>query len=79
VGLFFGSGVLSTPMNTQWGDFHLQGPLLLIPLVPMPASGVLALPATLPVSPPAPYDLPMQALIGLDPDSLTNVFVLNVR
>lgn len=79
VGLFFGSGVLSAPINTKWGDFLLQGPLLLIPLVPVPATGVLALPATLPVSLPAPYDLPMQALIGLDPDSLTNLFVLNVR
>ncbi|MHC4945332.1 MAG: hypothetical protein ACYTG7_20140 [Planctomycetota bacterium] len=30
-------------------------------------------------TPPAPYDLPMQALIGLDPDSLTNLWVLEVR
>ena len=28
---------------------------------------------------PAPYDLYLQALIGLDPDSLSNLFVLEVR
>jgi hypothetical protein len=33
----------------------------------------------IPPSPQAPFDLPMQALIGLDPDSLTNLFVLEVR
>jgi hypothetical protein len=33
----------------------------------------------IPSTPPAPYDIPMQALIGLDPDSLTNLEVLEVR
>jgi hypothetical protein len=33
----------------------------------------------IPLSPPAPYDLPMQALIGLNSDSLTNLEVLKVR
>jgi hypothetical protein len=47
--------------------------------VPIPGDGVLVLPATIPATPPAPYDLPMQALIGLNPDSLTNLFVLEVR
>jgi hypothetical protein len=64
---------------TVWGEFHLQAPWFLIPLVPIPANGVLVLPATIPGTPPAPYDLPMQALIGLDPDSLTNLYVLEVR
>jgi hypothetical protein len=79
VGLFFGSGVLDPPVTTIWGNFHLQAPWLLIPLIPIPGNGVLALPATIPATPPAPYDLPMQALIGLNPDSLTNLFVLDVR
>jgi hypothetical protein len=79
VGLFLGSGLLDPPNPTAWGLFHLQAPWLLIPLVPMPASGILTLPASIPASPAAPYDLPMQALIGLDPDSLTNPCVLQVR
>jgi hypothetical protein len=79
VGLFFGTGVLLSPVNTMWGAFHLQGPLLLFPLVPIPGTGVLELPATLPVTPPAPYDIPMQALIGLNADSLSNLHVMNVR
>jgi hypothetical protein len=79
VGLFIGSGVLEPPLPTMWGKFYLQPPFFPIPLVPIPGDGVLALPAVIPSAPPAPYDLPMQALIGLDPDSLTNLFVLEVR
>ncbi|MHC4942115.1 MAG: right-handed parallel beta-helix repeat-containing protein [Planctomycetota bacterium] len=79
VALFFGSGVLDPPLPTAWGNFHLKTPWRMLPLVPIPGSGVLVLPATIPATPPAPYDLPMQALIGLDPDSLTNLFVLEVR
>jgi hypothetical protein len=79
VGLFFGSGVLDPPVPTMWGNFYLQAPWLMFPLVPIPSNGVLVLPAMIPATPPAPYDLPMQALIGLDPDSLSNLFVLEVR
>ncbi|MHC4946319.1 MAG: hypothetical protein ACYTG7_25170, partial [Planctomycetota bacterium] len=79
-GLFLGSGVLDPPLPTTWGNFHLQAPWLLIPLVPIPGDGVLVLPATIPTTPPAPYDLPMQALIGLEPDSLTNLYgILDAR
>jgi hypothetical protein len=79
VGMFLGSGILDPPVPTAWGSFHLQAPWLLIPLVPIPGDGVLVLPATIPATPPAPYDLPMQALIGLNPDSLSNLYVLEVR
>ncbi|MHC4945032.1 MAG: right-handed parallel beta-helix repeat-containing protein, partial [Planctomycetota bacterium] len=79
VGLFLGSGVLDPPVPTAWGNFYLQAPWFLIPLVPIPANGVLVLPATIPGTPPAPYDLPMQALIGLEADSLSNLCVLEVR
>jgi hypothetical protein len=79
VGLFLGSCVLDPPLPTIWGNYHLQAPWLLIPLIPIPGNGILALPATIPATPPAPYDLPMQALIGLDPDSLSNLYVLEVR
>jgi hypothetical protein len=78
-GLFIGSGILDPALPTAWGDFHLQAPWLLIPLIPIPKNGILVLPATIPASPAAPYDLPMQALVGLDSDSLTNLFVLEVR
>ncbi|MHC4943462.1 MAG: right-handed parallel beta-helix repeat-containing protein [Planctomycetota bacterium] len=79
VGLFLGSGILEPPISTMWGNFHLQAPWFLIPLVPIPGNGILVLPATIPVTPPAPYDLPMQALIGLESDSLSNLYVLGVR
>jgi parallel beta-helix repeat protein/predicted outer membrane repeat protein len=79
VGLFLGFGVIDPPLPTAWGNFHLEAPWVLIPLVPIPGNGVLVLPATIPASPAAPYDVPMQALIGLGPDSLTNLYVLEVR
>jgi hypothetical protein len=77
--LFLGSGVLETPLNTAWGSFHLQSPWFAFLLPAIPPDGIMALPAVVPASPPAPYDLPMQALIGLDPDSLTNLYVLEIR
>jgi hypothetical protein len=77
--LLVSSGVLEPPLPTAWGKFHLQPPWVTFPMMPIPANGVLAYPATVPVTPPAPYDLPMQALIGLNPDSLTNLYVLEVR
>jgi hypothetical protein len=79
VGLFFGSGVLDDPVQTAWGFFGLEHPWFMVPLVPIPGDGVLKLPATIPLSPAAPYDVPMQGLIGLTSTSLTNVEVLEVR
>jgi hypothetical protein len=40
---------------------------------------LLILPTTLPATPQAPYDIAMQALVGLDWNSLTNLYVLEVR
>ncbi|MHC4946170.1 MAG: right-handed parallel beta-helix repeat-containing protein [Planctomycetota bacterium] len=80
VGLFYGSGVLDRPIYTNWGPFYLTSPWdLIFPLGTISSEGLLAIPIQLPVTPPAPYDLPMQALIGLNPDSLTNLYVLEVR
>jgi hypothetical protein len=79
VGLFFGSGVLDNPVQTAWGFFRLEHPWFLVPLIPIPGDGVLMLPASIPLSPAAPYDVPMQALIGLTSTSLTNLEVLEVR
>ncbi|MBU0754283.1 MAG: right-handed parallel beta-helix repeat-containing protein [Planctomycetes bacterium] len=79
VGLFFGSGVRETPWHHMWGDFWLEEPWFVVPLNPIPANGVLVMPTTLSFDPPAPWDLPMQGLVGLDPDSFTNLCVLEVR
>ncbi|MFH2001896.1 MAG: choice-of-anchor Q domain-containing protein, partial [Planctomycetota bacterium] len=74
-GVFVGSGVLESPLSHMWGNFYLESPWLLIPLVPIPSNGVLQIPSRLPDTP-APYDIPMQALIGWE---LSNLFVLEVR
>lgn len=79
VGLFIGTGVLPSPMTTMWGDFWLQAPWLLILLGPIPNYGMLVLPTTLPPGMTAPIDIPLQALIGLNADSLTNLYILEVR
>ena len=79
VGLFLGSGVLENPLQHLWGAFWLEEPWFVMPLIPIPANGVLVMPATLPLEPPAPWDLPMQGLVGLTSGSLTNLCVLKVR
>jgi hypothetical protein len=80
VGLFVGTDVLSSPVSTMWGSFWLQAPWFLFgPLGAIPSDGVMVLSTTLPGTPPAPYDIPMQALIGLGAESLTNLFMLEVR
>lgn len=79
VGLFVGSDALPSPVNTMWGEFWLQSPWILFPTYPIPSTGVLVLPATLPGSIPAPCDVPMQALIGLSAISFSNLYVLEVR
>lgn len=75
MGLFIGSGILETPLQHKWGEFYLDSPWYLYTLVPISGNGVLSIPTTLPTTP-VPYDIPMQALIGLD---LSNLFVLEVR
>lgn len=79
-GLWFGlAGVLDPPVQTKYGMWHLNYPWIQVyPLQPIPSNGVLAIPAMLP-SYPAPYDIPIQALCGLNSNSLTNLCVLEVR
>ena len=80
VGLFIGSGILPSPMPTMWGEYWLQAPYILLgPLGAIPTDGVMVLPTTLPPGMTTPVDIPMQALIGLNEDSLTNLCVLEVR
>jgi predicted outer membrane repeat protein len=78
VGLFLGSGVLDPPLPSMWGDWYLQFPII-GPLdfgsIPSP-SGVLVFQAGIPGTPPAPYAIPMQALVGPE---LTNLCVLEVQ
>jgi len=74
--------VRETPVATSYGAFHLLPPNMVISLIPIPSNGVLGIPekpATIPPSVPAPYDIPMQGLVGLNSDSLTNLCVLEVR
>lgn len=76
VGLLIGSEVLNTPISLNWGDLYLKPPFLFVELVPIPASGVLVIPETMPHLPAVPYDVPMQGLIGY---KLSNLFVMEVR
>jgi hypothetical protein len=78
VGLWIGTGVLDPPLKSMWGDWYLQFPIFgpIIMPVPIPSSGILILPGVIPGSPPAPYSLPMQALIGSE---LTNLCILEVK
>jgi len=79
--LLIGSDVLENPVVTPWGRFYLEAPWLLLSLDPLeiPSDGVLSIPAAVPPNPAAPYDLPMQALIGLKATSLSNLEILEVR
>lgn len=82
VGLFVGTGLLPSPVPTAWGEFYIdlgQPWVLFYPLGAIPANGLMVLSTSIPGSVPAPYDLPMQALIGMNADSFTNVSVLEVR
>lgn len=76
VGLLVGSGVRETPLSLPWGDFFLVEPWFVVPLPSIPSTGILEIPYTIPMNPSAPYDIPMQAIIG---DRLTQLFVLEVR
>jgi hypothetical protein len=76
VGIWFGSGVLDPPISSMFGDWYLAAPWILVgPLGALPYDGLLELPATIPLLPAASYDVPMQALIGME---LTNLCVLQV-
>jgi hypothetical protein len=74
--IWFGSGVIDPPISTHWGDWYLLPPYIETGYLPaIPAEGVMDLPTTLPVSYPAPYDIPMQAAVGI----FTNLCTLRVR
>jgi len=72
------SKILFTTCEATSGS-KIRGSWFVVPLVPIPPDGVLVMPTTLPIEPPALWDLPMQGLVGLNSDSLTNLCVLAVR
>lgn len=78
VALFVGSGVLGEPLTSQWGDWYLGFPYLLVgPLSPIPApDGVLTFDVDLTGLFPEPVAIPMQALIGSE---LTDLWFLEVE
>ncbi|MBU0754284.1 MAG: hypothetical protein KJ645_04040, partial [Planctomycetes bacterium] len=72
--LFFGSGILETPINTIYGSWFLELPFVYIDkLGPVPAGGIIPLPATIPVG--APPEIFMQAFIG---NMLSNACVMKI-
>lgn len=73
--LFIGFDVFDPPLPTKWGDFYIKPPRILIPLIPIPAGGILTIRTTLPAMS-GPYDVALQALIG---DALSNLEMLCVR
>jgi hypothetical protein len=80
VDLFFASNTATPPLHTSWGPFYLETPWFMISIpAAIPATGILEIPAVIPASIPAPYDICLQALIGNEPNSLTNLYVLEVR
>jgi parallel beta-helix repeat protein len=78
VGLCIGTGVLDPPIPSMWGDWFLAFPIIGpvdLGSITSP-EGVLIVPGTIPASPPPPYSIPMQALIGVE---LTNLLCLQVQ
>ncbi|MCI0587151.1 MAG: hypothetical protein L0323_09960 [Planctomycetes bacterium] len=76
VAIFFGSGALPTPTPTVFGDVFLTAPIFGFALPPIPANGLLAIPATIPASVTPPAAFYMQALVGVE---VTNLSVANVN
>lgn len=75
-----GSGVLGEAVPCQFGEWYLLPPIWAeIRLLDIPTSGLKEFPHRLGADFPSPLDIPMQALIGLNSDSLTNLSVLKVR
>ena len=78
VGWYIGAGILDPPLLSMWGDWYLKFPIfgpMDLGSITSP-EGVLIIPGTIPSSPPPPYSIPMQALIGAE---LTNLSVLEIK
>lgn len=77
--LLIGGDVLQNPLGTKWGDLFLDPISFIVPLPSIPSSGVMVLEDTVPGQPNPPYDVPMQALIGLGENALTNLYIVEIR
>jgi len=75
VELYLGRALRCPPLNTIFGDYYISSVFSRKTLGTIPSSGVLEIPATLPMIS-AQYDLYIQALIG---NELSNLFVMEVR
>ncbi len=79
VGLWIAFNALDDPIPGAYGDWWLLPPMIgPIPLASIPSNGVYMLPGTLPATPPAPYTLYFQAIMGM-PLKLTNLCTMNVE
>lgn len=77
VAIWFAFSVRKPPAQTAYGPFHLAPPTIgPIGLFPIPANGLISVHTRLSETPPAPYAVPMQALVG---NELTNLFILYVE
>jgi len=75
--LWAGAGILDPPHPSSKGYWRLKSPLFgPLALNPIPASGVVSLHATIPLSMPAPHLVPLQALIG---NELSNLEIMQIR
>ncbi|MFH1998025.1 MAG: hypothetical protein ABIK28_00025 [Planctomycetota bacterium] len=77
VWLCVGSGVVDPALNTPFGPWHLDLPLIgPLALTSIPPDGVLPITSTVPLGLIAPAEIPIQALIG---EELTNLYMLEVQ
>ena len=74
--LISGSGVLSPPMPTPYGDFLLMPPWKRVHLDPIPDDGVLRVSRTVTNLLPPGTEVPLQALVGTD---FTNLYMVEIR
>jgi len=73
--LFFGMNLLKDPINTKYGQWFLELPIVAIgELAPVPPNGIIILSASVPYQPEPAYL--MQALIG---NILSNACILHVE
>ncbi len=76
--VWFAVGALDPPLSTNLGFWHLAPPLFPLFLPPIPADGIDSVFGHLPSTPPAPYTIYSQAVIGSIP-ALTNLAVLAIE
>ena len=77
VGLCLSMGMLDPPISSMWGDWYLMFPIVgPIDLGAMPADGVMIINGFIPGTPPVPYTVYMQAIIGAE---LSNICLMKVE